>query len=221
MEQIITNFIGQWGYAAIFILILLENVLPVVPSEIILTFAGLMSVKSGLSILVLFIISTIASFIGLLILYYLCRLIKEESIYRFVDKYGKWFKLKGNDVKRANDWFKRYGAWAVLLCRFIPVLRVLITIPAGINKMNVATFTMLSLLGTTIWNFALILLGRLLSDSFDVLMSGIHTYSYFMYVILIIIILYVLYRLFFKKITLNKYINFTFKLNLQQFKHHY
>ena len=80
MEQIITNFIGQWGYAAIFILILLENVLPVVPSEIILTFAGLMSVKSGLSILVLFIISTIASFIGLLILYYLCRLIKEESI---------------------------------------------------------------------------------------------------------------------------------------------
>ena len=174
MEQIITNFIGQWGYAAIFILILLENVLPVVPSEIILTFAGLMSVKSGLSILVLFIISTIASFIGLLILYYLCRLIKEESIYRFVDKYGKWFKLKGNDVKRANDWFKRYGAWAVLLCRFIPVLRVLITIPAGINKMNVATFTMLSLLGTTIWNFALILLGRLLSDSFDVLMSGIH-----------------------------------------------
>ena len=199
MEQIITNFIGQWGYAAIFILILLENVLPVVPSEIILTFAGLMSVKSGLSILVLFIISTIASFIGLLILYYLCRLIKEEIIYRFVDKYGKWFKLKGNDVKRANDWFKRYGAWAVLLCRFIPVLRVLITIPAGINKMNVATFTMLSLLGTTIWNFALILLGRLLSDSFDVLMSGIHTYSYFMYVILIIIILYVLYRLFFKK----------------------
>lgn len=199
MEQIITNFIGQWGYAAIFILILLENVLPVVPSEIILTFAGLMSVKSGLSILVLFIISTIASFIGLLILYYLCRLIKEESIYRFVDKYGKWFKLKGNDVKRANDWFKRYGAWAVLLCRFIPVLRVLITIPAGIIKMNVATFTMLSLLGTTIWNFALILLGRLLSDSFDVLMSGIHTYSYFMYVILIIIILYVLYRLFFKK----------------------
>lgn len=199
MEQIITNFIGQWGYAAIFILILLENVLPVVPSEIILTFAGLMSVKSGLSILVLFIISTIASLIGLLILYYLCRLIKEESIYRFVDKYGKWFKLKGNDVKRANDWFKRYGAWAVLLCRFIPVLRVLITIPAGINKMNVATFTTLSLLGTTIWNFALILLGRLLSDSFDVLMSGIHTYSYFMYVILIIIILYVLYRLFFKK----------------------
>ena len=87
----------------------------------------------------------------------------------------------------------------MLLCRFIPVLRVLITIPAGINKMNVATFTMLSLLGTTIWNFALILLGRLLSDSFDVLMSGIHTYSYFMYVVLLIIFLYVLYRLFFKK----------------------
>ena len=125
MEQLITDFISKWGYT-IFILILLENVLPVVPSEIILTF-GLMSVKSGLSIPILFLISTIASFIGLLILYYLCRLINEESIYRFVDKHGKWFKLKGKDVRRANDWFKRYGAW-VLLCRFIPVLRVLITI---------------------------------------------------------------------------------------------
>ena len=101
-----------------------------------------MSVKSGLSIPILFLISTIASFIGLLILYYLCRLINEESIYRFVDKHGKWFKLKGKDVRRANDWFKRYGAWAVL-CRFIPVLRVLITIPAGINKMNVVTFVSL------------------------------------------------------------------------------
>lgn len=198
MEQLITDLISRWGYTAIFILILLENVLPVVPSEIILTFAGLMSVKSGLSIPVLFLISTIASLIGLLILYYICRLINEESIYRFVDKHGKWFKLKGKDVKRANDWFKRYGSWAVLLCRFIPVLRVLITIPAGINKMNVVQFMTLSLIGTTIWNFALILLGRLLSDSFDALMAGLHTYSYFMYIIIILAVLYLVYRIFFK-----------------------
>lgn len=198
MEQLITDFISRWGYTAIFILILLENVLPVVPSEIILTFAGLMSVKSGLSIPVLFLISTIASLIGLLILYYICRLINEESIYRFVDKHGKWFKLKGKDVKRANDWFKGYGSWAVLLCRFIPVLRVLITIPAGINKMNIVQFMTLSLIGTTIWNFALILLGRLLSDSFDALMAGLHTYSYFMYIIIILAVLYLVYRIFFK-----------------------
>ena len=157
-----------------------------------------MSVKSGLSIPVLFLISTIASLIGLLILYYICRLINEESIYRFVDKHGKWFKLKGKDVKRANDWFKRYGSWAVLLCRFIPVLRVLITSPAGINKMNVVQFMTLSLIGTTIWNFALILLGRLLSDSFDALMAGLHTYSYFMYIIIILAVLYLVYRIFFK-----------------------
>ena len=73
-----------------------------------------------------------------------------------------------------------------ILCRFVPVLRVLITIPAGINRMNVIQFTTLSLIGTTIWNFALILLGRLLSDSFDALMNGIHTYSRIMYVIIII-----------------------------------
>ncbi|MBC2997860.1 DedA family protein [Staphylococcus epidermidis] len=199
MEQIITDFISKWGYTAIFILILLENVLPVVPSEIILTFSGLLSVKSHLSIWTLLIIATIASFIGLLILYYICRLISEEKLYRFVDRHGKWMKLKSKDLKRANDWFKRYGAWAVFLCRFVPVLRVLITIPAGINRMNVIQFTTLSLIGTTIWNFALILLGRLLSDSFDALMNGIHTYSRIMYVIIIIAVIYFVIRYLMKR----------------------
>lgn len=199
MEQIITDFISKWGYTAIFILILLENVLPVVPSEIILTFAGLLSVKSHLSIWTLLIIATITSFIGLLILYYICRLISEEKLYRFVDRHGKWMKLKSKDLKRANDWFKRYGAWAVFLCRFVPVLRVLITIPAGINRMNVIQFTTLSLIGTTIWNFALILLGRLLSDSFDALMNGIHTYSRIMYVIIIIAFIYFVIRYLMKR----------------------
>ena len=74
---------------------------------------------------------------------------------------------------------------------------VLITIPAGINKMNVVTFVVLSLLGTTIWNFALILLGRMLSGSFDALMAGLHI-PYIMYVIIILAVLYVLYRIFFK-----------------------
>lgn len=199
MEQIITDFISKWGYTAIFILILLENVLPVVPSEIILTFAGLLSVKSHLSIWTLLIIATIASFIGLLILYYICRLISEEKLYRFVDRHGKWMKLKSKDLKRANDWFKRYGAWAVFLCRFVPVLRVLITIPAGINRMNVIQFTTLSLIGTTIWNFALILLSRLLSDSFDALMNGIHTYSRIMYIIIIIAVIYFVIRYLMKR----------------------
>ena len=199
MEQIITDFISKWGYTAIFILILLENVLPVVPSEIILTFAGLLSVKSHLSIWTLLIIATIASFIGLLILYYICRLISEEKLYRFVDRHGKWMKLKSKDLKRANDWFKKYGAWAVFLCRFVPVLRVLITIPAGINRMNVIQFTTLSLIGTTIWNFALILLGRLLSDSFCALMNGIHTYSRIMYVIIIIAFIYFVIRYLMKR----------------------
>lgn len=194
MEHIITEFISKWGYLAITILVLLENILPFIPSEIILTFAGLLSTKSDLSLPMLFVISTVASFVGLLVLYYISRLVSEERLYRFVDKYGKWIKLKGKDVARANDWFKRYGEVAVFVCRFVPVLRVLITIPAGINRMNVVKFVVLSLIGTTIWNFALIYLGRLLSDSWDVLMNGIHTYSYVMYVLLAVVIVYIIYR---------------------------
>ena len=136
-----------------------------------------MSVKSGLSIPILFLISTIASFIGLLILYYLCRLINEESIYRFVDKHGKWFKLKGKDVRRANDWFKRYGAWGTAMSLYPSITCTHHNPKFGINKMNVVTFVVLSLLGTTIWNFALILLGRMLSGSFDALMA-VYTYTH-------------------------------------------
>ena len=129
-------------------------------------------------------------------LYYISRLVSEERLYRFVDKYGKWIKLKGKDVARANDWFKKYGAIAVFICRFIPVLRVQITIPAGINRMNVMLFAILSLIGTTIWNFALIYLGKMLSGSWDMLMNGLHAYSYIMYVIIILAVIFIVYRLF-------------------------
>ncbi|WP_147641331.1 DedA family protein [Staphylococcus nepalensis] len=201
MEQILTNFINTWGYTAIAILILLENILPFIPSEIILTFAGLMTVKSDLSIPLLFMISTIASLIGLILLYYISSIISEPRLYRFVDKYGKWIKLRGKDIARANEWFKKYGAIAVFICRFIPVLRVLITIPAGINRMNIILFTVLSLIGKTIWNIALIFLGSMLSNSWDVLMNGLHTYSYIMYIVITIAIIYLCIRIYKKNST--------------------
>lgn len=194
MEQILTDFISRWGYLAIFILILAENILPFVPSEIVLTFAGVLAAKSHISIWILLIIATIASFIGLLVLYYICSLVNEQKLYRFVDKYGKWIKLKGKDVERANNWFKRYGAIAVFICRFVPVLRVLITIPAGVNKMNIVTFATLSLIGTTIWNFGLIYLGKSLSDNWHDILNVMHTYSYIMYAIIAIALVYFIYR---------------------------
>ena len=91
-------------------------------------------------------------------------------------------------MRRANDWFKRYGAWASAMSLY-PSITCTHHNPTGINKMNVVTFVVLSLLGTTIWNFALILLGRMLSGSFDALMVGLHIYSYIMYVIIILAVL--------------------------------
>ena len=134
MEQILTSFISTWGYVAIAILILLENILPFIPSEIILTFAGLMSVKSDLTIPTLFIISTISSLVGLLVLYYISRLVSEERLYRFVDKYGKWIKLKGKDVARANDWFKNMVRWQFLyVALFLSYVFLLQSLPASIE----------------------------------------------------------------------------------------
>ena len=180
-------------------ILLLENILPFIPSEII-HLCRLMSVKSLIHSCT-FATSTIASLIGLLVLYYISRLVSEERLYRFVDKYGKWIKLKGKDAARATIGLKNMAQLLFYLSLYTCSC-VLITIPVVLIA-EVMLFAILSLIGTTIWNFVLIYLGKMLSGSWDMLMNGLHTYSYIMYVIIILAVIFIVYRLF-KKIALNK-----------------
>lgn len=154
------------GYFGIVFLMFLENVFPPIPSEYIMPLAGFMAAEDKLSLSGIIIAGTIGAVLGALPLYYCGRILGEERLKRFSDRYGKWLTLSREDIERANQWFARHGAIAVLLCRLIPGIRSFISIPAGINRMNLLTFLFFTTIGTAIWTSFLAYAGYTLGSNF-------------------------------------------------------
>ncbi len=191
MGNFVLSVMESWGYIGICFLIAIENIFPPIPSEVILTFGGFLTTYSALSPLGVIISATIGSLIGAIVLYYLG--------YFFSDRLDKLFK--SDDIAKANDWFKNKGCKAVLYCRFVPIVRSLVSIPAGINKMNMTIFLLYTSIGTIIWNTVLVYAGVILGSNWAYFASIISRYSK---VVLVTIILIILVRIWIKKIKKNK-----------------
>ena len=191
MGNFVLSVMESWGYIGICFLIAIENIFPPIPSEVILTFGGFLTTYTSLGPLGVIISATIGSLIGAIILYYLG--------YFFSDRLDKLFK--SDDIAKANDWFKNKGRKAVLYCRFVPIVRSLVSIPAGINKMNMTIFLLYTSIGTIIWNTVLVYAGVILGSNWAYFASIISRYSK---VVLVIIILVILVRIWIKKIKKNK-----------------
>lgn len=187
MGDFILNVMESFGYIGICFLIALENIFPPIPSEVILTFGGFLTTYSNLGPLGVIISATIGSLIGAIVLYYLG--------YFFSDKLERLFKM--DDIKKANNWFKEKGYKAVLYCRFVPIVRSLVSIPAGINKMNMPIFLLYTSIGTIIWNTVLVYAGVFLGDNWSYFAGVISRYSK---VVLVFIILVILVRIWIKRI---------------------
>lgn len=199
MEQWITDFMTQYGYVGIFILVFLEYVIHPFPSEIILTFAGFMTSQSELNIFIVCILAVIGAVIGSLVLYGIGSLIGEERLYRLINKRGKYIGIKTSDLDKTIKWLDKYGHWAILIGRFIPIVRTLISLPAGITKMNIPLFILLTAIGTGMWNIFLILLGKALGNHWHEIILYVGMYSKAFLIIIAIALIYVAY-LWFKRI---------------------
>lgn len=186
MESWITSIMEQFGYLGIALLILLENVFPPIPSEVILTFGGFMTTKSELTIVGVVIASTIGSVFGAVILYWIGRILNVDRLERIIEKWGKYLRLTKEDVRKADAWFDKYGPWTVFFCRFIPLIRSLISIPAGMSGMNQWLFLLLTTLGTLIWNLILVIVGAKVGDNWHQIVNYMDVYSNFMYAIIAI-----------------------------------
>ncbi|MEY9141487.1 MULTISPECIES: DedA family protein [Mammaliicoccus] len=184
MESWITSVMEQFGYFGIALLILVENVFPPIPSEVILTFGGFMTTKSELSIFGVVVASTIGSVGGAVILYWIGRILNVERIERIIEKWGKYLRLTKEDVRKADAWFDKYGPWTVFFCRFIPLIRSLISIPAGMSGMNQWLFLVLTTLGTLIWNLVLVLVGAKVGNNWHQIVNYMDVYSNIMYVVI-------------------------------------
>lgn len=179
MQEIIIQIMNDFGYLGVALLIAVENIFPPIPSEVILTFGGFMTTYSELNIWLMVVASTIGSVSGAAVLYGIGRILNEERLERWLSgRLGKILRLKASDVRRADEWFKRKGKYTVFFCRFIPIVRSLISIPAGMSKMGIGMFFFLTTLGTAIWNTVLIWLGVIAGASWERIVEYIGVYSY-------------------------------------------
>ncbi|HEY8560271.1 MAG TPA: DedA family protein [Pyrinomonadaceae bacterium] len=166
MLKWITAVISSAGYAGIVALMFIENVFPPIPSEFIIPLAGFMVSQGQLAFAGVVLAGTLGSALGALPLYYIGRKIKEERIRRWTARHGRWMGMSTEDLDRAQNWFEKYGGWTVFFGRLVPGVRSLISIPAGVSKMNLLPFLLWSTAGMALWTTVLTAAGFLLKSSF-------------------------------------------------------
>lgn len=174
----VQDVINQFGYFGVAILVVIENVFPPIPSEIVLPFAGFVAQQSAgaanavasqsdTTVIGMMIAATIGSVVGALILYFVSAAIGPERLRIFVERFGKWFGVKSTDLVRAEAWFDRRSVVAVLVGRCVPLIRSIVSIPAGFRRMNLLSFVVLTAIGSAVWNIALIGAGAVLGDQWE------------------------------------------------------
>lgn len=186
MENWLMDIMSEYGYIGILLLIALENIFPPIPSEVILTFGGYLTTQTDLTIVGVVIASTIGSIIGAVVLYVLGLQLDVERLEKIVDKWGRVLRVTKDDIHKADAWFDKYGPWTVFFCRFIPLIRSLISIPAGMSNMNFWVFLLFTSVGTMIWNIVLVCLGAKLGDSWDLIVEKMDVYSNVVYALIVV-----------------------------------
>ncbi len=197
MEQIIINIMEQVGYLGVFLLIAIENIFPPIPSEVILVFGGFMTTYTTLNIPIMILAATLGSLVGAIVLYYIGKIFNKERLKRIINgKIGKVLRLKASDIEKADKWFDTKGNKTVFFCRFIPIVRSLISIPAGMSEMPMQKFLLYTISGSLIWNTVLIIVGSIVGDKWETIVGYLDNFSNIILIILVIIFVVALYYWF-------------------------
>ncbi len=176
----ILETIQALGYLGLAFLLALENLFPPIPSEVVLPLAGFLVGRGQLNFWGAVGAATFGAVAGALILYALGR----WGGRRLILRYGRFLNVNDESLKRAESWFRHYGDAVVLVARVIPLARSIVSIPAGTMHMPVLRFTVLTTIGTTVWNIILIWAGRLLGENWDSVSRWVGSYSNVVYVVI-------------------------------------
>lgn len=177
------------GAPGVGIAILLENLFPPIPSEVVLPLAGFTITQGSLTFWPTYIWATLGAWLGALLLYWIGAAVGADRLRHWADRI--WL-VEGEDVDRALQWFDKYGPASVFFGRLVPGVRSLISIPAGVDRMNLVKFSAWTLLGSGVWNAILIGLGMWLGDAWDQVAVYVDRYSTVVYVILALLVVGVL-----------------------------
>jgi membrane protein DedA with SNARE-associated domain len=183
------------GYVGVAIGVALETFIPILPSEVIVPMAGWKVSQSGADSTVVewltgepwtfigvMLAATIGAFLGSLAGY----LIGAWGGRPLLDRYGRYVHIEADDLDRADAWFARYGEWAVFFARFVPLLRALISYPAGIARMPLGKYLLFSVAGSIPWNLALVTAGWVLGENYETLYETIRPFEILIYVVVIL-----------------------------------
>lgn len=178
MLKFIVVMMERYGYIGILLLIFLENIFPPIPSEIILPFSGFMTTKTQLGVVGVIIAATIGSILGALVLYMVGSLLRAERLEKVINgKIGKMLHFNMEHIRKAEKGFQKYGKLSVLVLRCVPIVRSLVSIPAGMAGMNMVQFFLFTMVGSLVWNILLVSLGAGLGESWELVSYYIAMYA--------------------------------------------
>ena len=160
----VASVIDAWGAVGVALLVALESIIPPIPSEIVLAMAGYLSAEGRFNVVVIVLAATAGSLLGALVLYWLGAALGEDRLKRWLDHIPL---VDLEDLEKADRWFERHGRWAVLIGRVVPVVRSLVSIPAGANRMPLGEFVLLTTLGSGVWNTLIVGAGFLLGSRWE------------------------------------------------------
>lgn len=173
----VEGIISTGGYPGLYFVMFLENVFPPIPSEVVLPLAGSLSLTGKFTILLITIVGMLGSLTGALLFYGLGKWLGEIRVRNFIAKFGKYALISVDDFDKSKGWFDKYDEWVIFFSRMVPIVRSLISIPAGISNMNLAKFSVYTIMGTALWSFVLSYAGRLLGEQWPVITDFINTYQ--------------------------------------------
>lgn len=163
----ITNTINSLGYWGIVFLMFLENLFPPIPSELIMPLAGFTATQGKLNVTFVIVAGTLGSLLGALLWYYVGKSFGEKRLKRWADRHGKWLTISGKDIEKSKKWFNKYGGAAVFFGRIIPGVRTFISVPAGLDNMQLVPFLFYSIIGSALWVSLLTLAGYFLGRNYQ------------------------------------------------------
>ncbi|OYY77870.1 MAG: alkaline phosphatase [Sphingomonas sp. 28-62-20] len=167
MTELLMHLLDTGGYLGIFLLMVLENIIPPVPSEVIMGLGGIAVAQGRMHIVPLMIAGTVGSVLGNAFWYEIGHRLGHERFRPFIDRYGRWLAVEWRDVESLQRFFAKHGQWVVFVFRFMPIGRTVVSIPAGLSRMTRTRFLLWSTAGITVWNAVLVGAGYWLGTRFQ------------------------------------------------------
>ena len=186
------------AYLTICLAMFLENIIPPIPSEIIMPLGGFFVYQQKLNFYTLVFWGLFGTIAGSMPWYYLGKLVNEKRISNFLDKNGKYLGITSNDLAKSKIWFDKYGVSLVFWGRLVPGIRTLISVPAGMELMPLRKFLIWTTLGSLIWILLLTYAGFVFGENYQIIETYLDQIKYFVKPILLLVFIYFLIKFFLK-----------------------